>query len=286
MAVFGYTRTSPLKRQPSSEEQEAAIKAFTAEQGLGEVDVRHEPPGMSRVSTKFFQRPQARWLLDHLQAGDTLIVCRPNCLGCDARNIAGTIKVLNKMQVTLIVLEFGNGPMDLSSAAGRVVAQVSSIVAEAHSTLVAERLAEGKQLRRDRGIYCDGLGYGRKKIIGPDGHPRAVWDEQQLRYIADIAERLGNGEDAARVMIDFHRRGLRDHHGRLWGSIQPRDGKKIKGSPVEHYHKVTRWFHRAAAKGELPSPWNELAVMIPTRPGFTVEVRHNRRTRRSKARSK
>lgn len=286
MAVFGYTRISPLKGRKSPEEQAAAIKHYADEQGLGDVDVRQEPPGMSRGTTKFFQRPQARWLLDNVQADDTVIVMRLEALGCDARNIAGTIKVFGKMNVKVIVLQFGQQPLDLSTTAGKVLAEVAAIVADTQSILVSERLAEGKQRRRDTGVYFDRFGYGRKKVIGPDGHPYVVWDEAQLRYIAEIAERLGNGEDAARIMIDFRRRKIRDHRDRPWGDIEPRNGTEVKGSLLEHFYKATRWFHRAAAEGELPPPWNELASLIPKRPGFTVEVRKKRLARRSKARRK
>ena len=51
------------------------------------------------------------------------------------------------------------------------------------------------------------------------------WDMQQLAYIAEIAERLGKGEDVLLVVADFWGRGIKDHRGLPWGQVQHKDGK-------------------------------------------------------------
>ena len=95
---------------------------------------------------------------------------------------------------------------------------------------------------------------------------------QQLAYIAEIAERLGRGEDVGLVAADFWHRGIKDHRGLPWGQMQHKPGKGT-GNRYEHYRRATRWFHRAKHRGELPSPYGAVAATIPECPRFTVEKR-------------
>ena len=76
-----------------------------------------------------------------------------------------------------------------------------------------------------------------RKIVERDGVKLLEWDEQQLRYIAEIAERLPK-EGAAKVAQDFWKRKIKDCHGRLWGRQKPK--------PFSRYRTPYQPFHRAA----------------------------------------
>ncbi len=104
---------------------------------------------------------------------------------------------------------------------------------------------------------------------------RSEWDFEQLAYIAEIAERLGKGEDVVLVVADFWGRGIKDHRGLPWGQVQHKEGKGT-GNGFEWYWRATRWFHRMKHSGKLPPPYCDTAHTIPEPPRFTVEKRHKR----------
>ena len=98
---------------------------------------------------------------------------------------------------------------------------------------------------------------------------------QQLAYIAEIAERLGKGEDVVLVVADFWGRGIKDHRGLPWGQVQHKAGKGT-GNGFEWYWRATRWFHRMKHAGKLPPPYCDTAHTIPEPRRFTVEKRRKR----------
>ena len=63
--------------------------------------------------------------------------------------------------------------------------------------MIGEWISESLQWRRQQGLACNHAGFGQLKV----GKGRE-WDMQQLSYIAEIAERLGKGEDVL-VVADF-----------------------------------------------------------------------------------
>jgi hypothetical protein len=143
-------------------------------------------------------------------------------------------------------------------------------LAQFEADMIGERTAEALQWRRQQGLACNRAGFGTRKV-----GKRSEWDMQQLGYIAEIAERLGKGEDVVLVVADFWGRGIKDHRGLLWGQVQHKDGKGT-GNGFEWYWRATRWFHRMKHAGKLPPPYCDTAHTIPEPPRFTVEKRRKR----------
>jgi hypothetical protein len=150
---------------------------------------------------------------------------------------------------------------------------------------VKENTRRALEWRRKNGMAVSQTGFARQIVVRDrtgcakprqqfDKHAGDVklveWDTQQLAYIAEITERLGQGEDVARVAADFWARGILDHRDLLWGQVQSKPGKGT-GNRYEWYRRAARWFHRAKHKGELPLPYREIAGTIPEPKGFTVE---------------
>ncbi len=104
---------------------------------------------------------------------------------------------------------------------------------------------------------------------------RSESDMQQLAYIAEIAERLGKGEDVLLVVADFWGRGIKDHRGLPWGQVQAKPGKGT-GNGFEWFRRARRWFHRMKHAGKLPPPYCDTAHTIPEPRRFTVEKRRKR----------
>ena len=104
----------------------------------------------------------------------------------------------------------------------------------------AGRQRAGGDEARPAGPDCQGQGRRAERV----GHA-------QLAYIAEIAERLGKGEDVLLVVADFWGRGIKDHRGLPWGQVQAKPGKGT-GNGFEWFRRARRWFHRMKHAGKLP----------------------------------
>ena len=275
MIVYGITRASTRKQQASPEVQAEMIRKHCAAVQLPEPTILDEPLGTSGRTTDFRHRPQGRWLLLHAQPSDVVVVTKLDRLGRTARDILDTLEQFSKRGVRVIVIQFlGGQNIDMDSTVGRLVVIFFAGLAQFEADMIGERTAERFQRRRQQGLACNRAGFGTRKV-----GKRSEWDMQQLAYIAEIAERLGKGEDVVLVVADFWGRGIKDHRGLLWGQVQHKDGNgdgNGKGSPFEHYWRATRWFHRMKHAGKLPPPYCDVAHSIPEPSRFTVEKRRKR----------
>ena len=278
--VYGITRASHTKQVSSPEIQEDEIRRFAEAQNLGEVTFLHEDLGTSATTTRFRKRKQGKWLIHNAKPGDTIIASFLDRLGRSTKDLLGTLDHFAKLDVRVIVIHFlGGTPLDMHSGVSRLIITIFAAIAEFEGSLRQERVKAGKDYRRARGLYIERPSYGIKKVKGPDGHSMPEWDMQQLGYIAEIAERVGMGEDKARIAVDFWRRGIKDHRGKPWGVVEPRydDDREVKKrDQTLHYGRATQWFHNMKHAGKLPPPWNELAWTIPEPKGYTVEKKPKR----------
>ena len=151
-------------------------------------------------------------------------------LGRTARDILDTLEQFAKRGVRVIVIQFlGGQNIDMDSTVGRLVVIFFAGLAQFEADMIGERTSESLQWRRQQGLACNRAGFGIRKV-----GKRSEWDMQQLAYIAEIAERLGKGEDVVLVVADFWGRGIKDHRGLLWGQVQHKEGKGT-GNGFEWY---------------------------------------------------
>jgi putative DNA-invertase from lambdoid prophage Rac len=271
MTVYGITRASTRKQQASPEVQAEMIRKHCAAVQLPEPVILDEPLGTSGRSTDFRHRPQGRWLLLHAKPGDVVVVTKLDRLGRTARDILDTLEQFAKRGVRVIVIQFlGGQNIDMDSTVGRLVVIFFAGLAQFEADMIGERTAEALQWRKQQGLACNRAAFGRRKVGN-----LSEWDTQQLAYIAEIAERLGKGEDVTLVVADFWARGIKDHRGLPWGQVQHKPGKGT-GNGFEWYWRATRWFHRMKHAGKLPPPYCDAARTIPEPSRFTVEKRHKR----------
>jgi DNA invertase Pin-like site-specific DNA recombinase len=271
MTVYGITRASTRKQQASPEVQAEMIRKHCAAVQLPEPTILDEPLGTSGRSTDFRHRPQGRWLLLNAQSGDVVVVTKLDRLGRTARDILDTLEQFAKRGVRVIVIQFLGGQIiDMDSTMGRLVVIFFAGLAQFEADMIGERTSESLQWRRQQGLACNRAGFGRRKV-----GKGSEWDMQQLAYIAEIAERLGKGEDVLLVVADFWGRGIKDHRGLPWGQVQHKAGKG-SGNGFEWFWRATRWFHRMKHAGKLPPPYCDTAHTIPEPRRFTVEKRRKR----------
>jgi DNA invertase Pin-like site-specific DNA recombinase len=267
MAIYGFVRHSRLKKEKLADGQVAEM-AKKAEELGGSLKTVFVDPGSPGKETAVLKRPAGKEMLEALRAGDTLIVNGLDRLGYSMRDVQKTVEALAKRDVRIYLLRALGGEFDLAPAHSRIFLGLFALWAKTEKALRSERATEAAQSRKENGrAYCNPP--MARKIVNRDGVKMLEWDEQQLRYIAEIAERLPK-EGPEKVAQDFWNRKIKDRRGRLWGRQKPKLFSRYR-TPYQQFHRAARWFHRMKRKGLLPPPYGELALTMQEPKRFREE---------------
>jgi DNA invertase Pin-like site-specific DNA recombinase len=97
-----------------------------------------DPIFEEKLSGARSDRPELTKMLNHVQAGDTVVICALDRLGRSLSGIVHTIEQLQRKGVLLRSLREG---IDYSTAVGRMVAGIFAALAEYERDLIHERAA-------------------------------------------------------------------------------------------------------------------------------------------------
>lgn len=280
--IYGMTRASTNKQEVSPEIQAGEIRKLCKRYEWAEPTILHEDLGTSGT-VKFRHRTMGKWILQNLKAGDTMIVTALDRVGRNMADIMDTVERLRRHGVKLIVMQVMGIDLDTSTDAGFMVMSMLALGAELEHRWIKERTVRAIRRKQELKLFVVRAGFGRRKIkdeIG-NGH-HWEWDIDQLKIIAEIAERKAQGEKFDGIAADLWVRGVKDHRGLPWGKVRHKEG----GLP-EHlrsyearwsmYYRAVSWFHRAKRRGELPPPWGALASQIKEGPRFTPDPKPRKR---------
>ncbi len=128
-------------------------------------------------------RPELEACLEHLRAGDTLLVWRLDRLGRSLRHLIDTVAALQEREIGFRSLTEG---LDTTTAAGRMTFHIFGGLAEFEHGLVQERALAGLEAARGRGRHG-----GRPSSMTPDKLAAAVTMREQKRPMRAIATALG-----------------------------------------------------------------------------------------------
>ena len=294
MAIYGYVRHSPLKKERHAEDQIAEMARKAEELGDSLTGVFVDP-GSPGDKTAILNRPVGKEMLETLRAGDTLIVARLDRLGYSIGDVHQTVAALGERGVRIYVLHALDGELDLEPRIAKVIMQLVALWAKTDRALRSERFTESAQRRKENGLAYGGVPLGRK-IVLRNGVKVLEWDMEQLGYIAEIAKRLPT-EGPEKVAKDFWKRRVKDRRGRLWGQQTPRPkpqtlrifemlarGGPPHRTPYKQFCRAALWFHRMKHAGLLPPPYGELAMSMQEPKGFREEPKPKKWTRGGTAR--
>lgn len=274
--TYGMTRASTEKQGGSPEVQTYSIRDWCKLQTWPEPKMLDETLGTSGT-IKFRHRKMGRWILLNLKEKDALIVTDIDRLGRNAVDIMDTAERLRKMGVKLIVLQFMGMDLDISTEMGYLVLMIFAWGAQHEHRRIADRTSRAIKRKKELGLLIHKTGFGRTKIKDPNGGAHWEWDIDQLKIIAEIADRRGRGEACMSILRDLWRRGIKDHRGKPWGKVEHTGVGKQNTSETDWVYRAVRWFHRKKHKGELPPPWGELASLIPEGKRFTPEKKSRKK---------
>lgn len=139
-----YFRVSSKRQDTAS--QEADVKRYVAANGLEGATIYRD-----KFTGKTMNRPGFDKLLAAIRGGDikSIIVWRLDRLGRTASGLSSLFEELVARKVNLVSLRDG---LDLSTAAGRLMANVLGSVAAFETEIRAERVLAGLEVARERGV--------------------------------------------------------------------------------------------------------------------------------------
>jgi DNA invertase Pin-like site-specific DNA recombinase len=169
--LIGYTRVSTTEQNPAL--QLDALHAAGCERVFCE-----------EASGAAAERPELARALDHLRAGDTLVVWKLDRLGRSLRHLIDTVRALEDRGVGFRSLQ---EQVDTTTPGGRLVFHVFGALAEFERDLIRERTHAGLAAARARGRRG-----GRPSVMTAEKlrAARQLYDARQ-HTIAEIAATLG-----------------------------------------------------------------------------------------------
>jgi DNA invertase Pin-like site-specific DNA recombinase len=217
-----------------------------------------------KVSGVSQKRPVRNEVLGQLKAGDRLTVWKLDRLGRSVIELNDIITDLRRREVSFRSL---TEHIDTSTAQGWLFFQLLAAFAEFERELIIERTTAGKQR-----MIADGEHPGGVPMYGFEtDHTTIIEDEAEL--LREGARRLLDGEPLARIVDDWHERGLRPRRGRRWRETALR-GMLLnpRVAPIigqETYDKLVRLFANPARRKRQGRPADHLlsGILVCARPG-------------------
>ena len=143
--VYGYARVSTagqLRDGNSLEEQVEALKRYGCQEIVSE-----------SFSGKTMQRPEFQSLLERLEEGDTLVVCKLDRFARTAIDGVETVRMLFNRGVRVHILNMG---LVENTLTGNLILTVMLAFAEYERGMIVERTQTGKAIARQRPDYREG----------------------------------------------------------------------------------------------------------------------------------
>lgn len=140
--TIGYARTSTTEQVAGLEAQVRDLLASGCEKVFEE-----------QVSGASTDRPQLAAALDHMRAGDTLVVMKPDRLARSTADLLGYVETVKAKGCHLIVQSMGGQTLDTRNPTSKLMLTMLAAVAEFERDLMKERQAEGIAKAKAEGKY-------------------------------------------------------------------------------------------------------------------------------------
>jgi DNA invertase Pin-like site-specific DNA recombinase len=131
-----------------------------------------------KATGKTMDRPGWQKLMTAIRQGlvSSVVVWRLDRLGRTAKGLTTLFDELRERKVNLISLKDG---LDLSTSAGRLMANVLASVAQYETEVRAERVAAGQAVAKAQGKKWGGSKPGTRKVVTPE-------QEQAIRHLKSV----------------------------------------------------------------------------------------------------
>nr|WP_219820465.1 recombinase family protein [Pseudoclavibacter sp. RFBA6] len=192
--LLGYTRVST-----ATQDAQLQLDALVGV-GVQKRDVFDDVTSGSRTA---IERPGMKRLLEHAEAGDTVVVWRVDRLGRSLIDVLNTVNLLRERGINVRSVSDG---IDPATSTGRLMLNMLATLAEYERELIVERVNAGIAAARQNGTK-----FGR-----PLSDPVQV--AEKLQVVADARKRGRTAAEAARL-VGWSRATLYRHQRSLAAQI-------------------------------------------------------------------
>ena len=213
-----YVRVSSNPQDTRSQEPE--LELWAAAQGQPVKWFRDKATG------KTMERPGWQKLAEEIRMGkvSAVVVWRTDRLGRTAKGLTALFDDLQQRKINLISLKDG---LDLSTSAGRLMANVLASVAQYETEVRGERVAAGQAAARAQGKRWGGSKRGTRKKVSVIQAKMIQRMKQEWEPITAIAKAVGLSRPTVySVLAEASLANLNDH------GQQPSNREKISAIPV------------------------------------------------------
>jgi len=146
---------------------------------------------------------------------------------------------LDRMEVSLRVLDFSQAELRLDGEPGRAFAMIADHIARMFAKMRQDSVRHALAKRKSSGLaYNRFPGFGRKREVR-DGVKLDRWHEPECQQIREIKYRHDRGESITEIAEDYHRRRERTASGKFWVKRYGRKGKLNSNRVRAAYHWYT-----------------------------------------------
>lgn len=137
MATIGYARVS-------TEGQELTVQLEQLQAAGVDKVYQEKASGVKQ------DRPQLAALIEHVRAGDTVIVCKLDRIARSTKHLLEIVEALEKKGVAFRVLNIN---LDTSTPTGKLMLSMLAAIGQFEREMMLERQREGIRIAKDAGVY-------------------------------------------------------------------------------------------------------------------------------------
>lgn len=206
MKAIGYIRISTDKQEASGlslEAQEAKIKALASLHGLELISIIQDTE-----SGKWLKRPGVQELISKLPEIEVVLIAKLDRLTRSLRDIDDLLHLLSDHNVQLISAAES---LDTKSAAGRLVINIMTAVAQWEREAIGERTRDALRVKKANGGRVGTIPYGKKE---ENGH--LVDEPRELSIVGTIQTLAATGMSQVQIAMALNRMGHRTRKNTPW----------------------------------------------------------------------
>ena len=210
--ILGYCRKSTEGQQEATlDEQRRVIMGWAMAKGASQFDVQVYVDSAVSGTIALQKRPEGARLYRDARKGDTVIAAKLDRLFRDALDAQECYRDFQTRGVDLVLFDMGMEPVTRDGMS-KFFFQILSACADMERTRIAERMAEGRRAKIDRGGHAGGEAPYGFHIVGSgrDARLEETTDEQAVLKLVRENAHLRVGR-LVRVLRD---RGLKSRTGR------------------------------------------------------------------------
>ena len=212
--LLGYSRVSTANQTDgtSLEEQSRKIGALSVLRGLDKFDVQqYEDAGVSG-SIPLGLRPAGEKMLADAKAGDTICAVKLDRLFRSAIDALATVKALKEREIDVILIDLGSDPITGTGVAKMIFGIMASF-AEFERERIAERMEDGRSVKRDRQGHLGGEPPYGWKVVGSGRASTLVEAEDEQEVVRLVLRFHAEETRPYRIVQALRARGLVNRRG-------------------------------------------------------------------------